>query len=93
MHLDYCEDGKNDFVCTNAVTYYVKGNEMCAVVQMRSNDAVYGYKNDLAWQKEVLNEMVMAYNDAEKHTIVFPGTIYWQVQNLHVYERHFHLVK
>ena len=85
MWLEFDEHGKSDFICTNAVTYYVR-TRLHAVVQMRSNDAVYGYKNDYAWQREVLNQLAAA-------TGVHPGTITWQVQNLHVYERHFDLVK
>jgi thymidylate synthase len=52
---------------------------------MRSNDVVFGYKNDYAWQRHVLQSVA---NSLHKET----GTITWQVQNLHVYERHFHLV-
>jgi len=94
---EYNENDKNDFICTNAVTYYIRGNKMSCVVQMRSNDVVYGYKNDYAWQKYVLDGMVKQYNrmclhDPDRVTVV-PGTINWQVQNLHVYERHFDLVK
>jgi len=93
--VEYEEDGKNDFICTNAVTYYVRDGELHAVVQMRSNDVVYGYKNDYAWQLHVLEELVHDYNSCKKYTIeeVKPGDIIWQVQNLHVYERHFDLVK
>lgn len=92
--LDYNEDGKNDFICTNAVTYYIRRGKLHAVVQMRSNDAVYGYKNDYAWQKYVLDSMVESYNYFQEldERIIEPGTIVWQVQNLHLYERHFNLV-
>lgn len=83
---EYNNNGKNDFICTNAVTYYIRNDELQAVVQMRSNDVVFGYKNDYAWQQYVLE---MLANDLN----IQPGFITWQVQNLHVYERHFHLVK
>jgi thymidylate synthase len=53
---------------------------------MRSNDVVFGYKNDYAWQQYVLETLA-------KDLGIQPGFITWQVQNLHVYERHFHLVK
>ena len=84
--MEYNNNGKNDFICTNAVTYYIRNDELQAVVQMRSNDVVFGYKNDYAWQQYVLE---MLANDLN----IQPGFITWQVQNLHVYERHFHLVK
>jgi thymidylate synthase len=83
---EYNENGKSDFICTNAVTYYIRNGELQAVVQMRSNDVVFGYKNDYAWQQHVLELLA---DDLE----IAPGFITWQVQNLHVYERHFDLVK
>lgn len=99
--VDYCENGKNDFICTNAVSYYIRNGAINAVVQMRSNDVVFGYKNDYAWQKHVLSELTADYNslyldnawDADYRREMVVGDIIWQVQNLHVYERHFDLVK
>ena len=93
--MEYNEDGKNDFICTNAVTYYIRDNCLHNVVQMRSNDVVFGYKNDYAWQLYVLEQMVKDYNDCANQGApeLKVGDIIWQVQNLHVYERHFHLVK
>ena len=83
---EYNDNGKNDFICTNAVTYYIRNDVVNCVVQMRSNDVVFGYKNDFAWQQFVLNEVAEELNRES-------GDIIWQAQNLHVYERHFDLVK
>ena len=95
--LEYDENEKNDFICTNAVTYYIRDNLLHAVVQMRSNDVVFGYKNDYAWQRYVLKKLLDDYNECygfqHNEEKVEEGHIIWQVQNLHVYERHFHLVK
>jgi thymidylate synthase len=95
--MEYNENGKSDFICTNAVTYYIRDDKLHAVVQMRSNDVIFGYRNDVAWQNYVLHNLcnALAYNlVGVTNTVgVTPGTIYWQVQNLHVYERHFNLVK
>ena len=88
---EYNAEGKNDFICTNSVTYYIRGNILQGVVQMRSNDVVYGYKNDYAWQHTVAVKL--------KDDLTAGGfpikkiKLHWQVQNLHVYERHFDLVK
>ena len=98
---EYNEEGKNDFICTNAVTYYIRDNYLQSVVQMRSNDVVFGYKNDYAWQLYVLEQLTKEYNscylanaaDADYRREMEVGDIIWQVQNLHVYERHFDLVK
>jgi len=89
---EYNENEKNDFICTNSVTYYIRDGAVHCVVQMRSNDLVFGYKNDYAWQEYLLNRFVEVYNHMT-HDVLKSGNIYWQVQNLHVYSRHFHLVK
>jgi thymidylate synthase len=88
---EFNENGKNDFICTNAVTYYLRDSQLHAVVQMRSNDVVFGYKNDYAWQRYVMQMIASDLSGGNKFYSV--GTLHWQVQNLHVYERHFDLVK
>ena len=85
MHADYNKDGMSDFMCTNAVQYLVRGGEVHALVYMRSNDAVFGYKNDYAWQEHVLKHVSEAIS-------IPKGNIYWNVASLHVYERHFNLI-
>ena len=82
---EYNEDGKNDFICTNAVSYVIRDGLIHATVQMRSNDAIFGYKNDRAWQLTILERLAA---DLKCKT----GRIICQLQNLHVYERHFKLV-
>lgn len=84
---DFNEHGKNDFICTNSVTYYIRDDKLHCVVQMRSNDVVFGYKNDYAWQEHILCAL------AEELGVENDGDIHWQVQNLHVYDRHFDLIK
>lgn len=85
MWLDYNLNGRSDFMCTNAVQYLVRDGAVHAVVQMRSNDAVFGYKNDRAWQLHVLGNVAKA--------LELPvGNLYWQVGSIHVYERHYHLI-
>lgn len=91
--VDYDDNGKNDFICTNAVTYYIRDDQLHCVVQMRSNDVVFGYKNDFAWQEHVLYHLCEDINDFQGRPPLAVGNIHWQVQNLHVYERHFDLVK
>lgn len=85
MWNDYNLNGRSDFMCTNSVQYLVRGGKVHSVVQMRSNDAVFGYKNDRAWQDHVLSRV-------SEDIDVPKGDIIWHVGSLHVYERHFHLV-
>jgi thymidylate synthase len=59
---------------------------------MRSNDVVFGYKNDWAWAQYLLDKFVEDYNFETEQSIT-KGNLTWQVMNLHVYARHFDLVK
>ena len=92
MHTDYSRDGMSDFMCTNAVQYMIRNDNLHAVVQMRSNDVVFGYKNDRAWQHEVMSRLLDDLN-SKGDCRYGMGTLTWQVGSLHVYERHFDLIK
>lgn len=86
MWYDYNKNGRSDFMCTNSVQYLVRNDKVHAIVQMRSNDAIFGYKNDRAWQEHVLNKVA-------QDTGYAPGDIIWNAGSLHIYERHFGLVE
>lgn len=85
MWEEYNENGRADFMCTNTVQYLIRDGSVHAIVQMRSNDAVLGYKNDRAWQNTVLSRVASQLG-------LPPGNIHWHVGSLHVYSRHFYLV-
>lgn len=85
MWEEYNENGRSDFMCTNTVQYLVRDGAVHACVQMRSNDAVLGYKNDRAWQQTILSRVAS--------NLKLPvGELHWSVGSLHVYSRHFYLV-
>lgn len=90
MWVDFNKDGANDFMCTMHVHYFIRKNKLETLVYMRSNDVVFGYKNDYAWQQEIRARL---FNDLSQH---YPklelGSVLWNVGSLHVYERHFYLV-
>lgn len=86
MWVEYNENGMSDFTCTNVVQYLIRNNRLECVVQMRSNDMIYGYKGDLHWQKYVHQKLAVDLG-------VAVGDIHWQVGSAHIYEKHFHLVE
>lgn len=90
IHEDSIEDGMHDFICTNAVHYEIRDNKLNVIVQMRSNDAVFGYKNDFTWQKYI--QSLLISDLIPTYPFIEPGLIYWQVASFHIYERHFYLV-
>lgn len=90
MQIDYNRDGMSDFVCTNTTQYLIRDERLHAIVNMRSNDVVLGYRNDFAWQAFVRDQML---EDLKKFMPLEKGEIIWQAGSLHVYERHFHLIE
>ena len=86
MHLDYNRDGMSDFMCTFANTFMIRDGKLISHYVMRSNDAVFGYNNDVAWAKFVQGQL--AYN-----LEVEVGDLIWTATNLHVYERHFEFIE
>jgi len=86
MHLDFNRDGMSDFMCTFANTFMIRDGKLISHYVMRSNDAVFGYNNDVAWAKFVQGQL--AY-DLE----VEVGDLIWTATNLHVYERHFEFIE
>jgi len=90
MHVDSKKDNMNDFMCTYSTQLLIRKNKLEYIVYMRSNDAVYGYKNDKHWHdyvhKAAFNMLKTFYNNLEI------GQMYWNAASLHVYERHFELI-
>lgn len=91
IQRDYNKCGMSDFICTNAVNYFIRDNKLNCVVQMRSNDIFAGYRNDYAWQDFVLefllDDLKAKYPKLEK------GNIIWNAASLHMYEKQFGLIK
>lgn len=83
--LEYNTNGMSDFICTNAVQYFIRDGKLISLVQMRSNDVVFGYKNDCAWQRYV-QETLASDLGCEV------GEMIWHAGSLHVYARHFDLI-
>lgn len=86
MQEDYNQNGMSDFICTNTVQYFIRDGKLISFVNMRSNDVVFGYRNDRAWQLHVQEMLAKDLN-------VECGDLIWNVGSLHVYERHFYLVE
>lgn len=91
-----------DFICTNVVQYLIREGRLHAIVQMRSNDAVFGYRNDYAWQRVVMVRLLRELKatagaafptNAEILSTLKMGTITWQVGSLHIYPRHYPLLE
>jgi len=91
MQTEYNKEGMSDFMCTNTVQALIRNNKLVYVVNQRSCDAIFGLKNDAFWhiyvQGELVKELKVDYPELER------GEIQYQFGSLHVYERHFDLIK
>lgn len=93
---EYNEGGKNDFICTLGQLFYIRNDLLHMVSSMRSNDVYFGYRNDYAWAQYLMDLFVMKWNEHVPyscHNKIKKGQLTWQVCNLHVYSKHFNLVK
>jgi thymidylate synthase len=91
MHVEALHDGRYDFICTNTVQLFIRDGKLIYIVNMRSSDAVFGYKGDFAWHQWVQDEMVSTLKGFEMD--VQRGPIVWNANSFHVYPRHRHLVQ
>lgn len=86
MHTDYNADGMSDFICTYANTFMIRNGKLVSHYLMRSNDAVFGYDNDVHWAMYVQKMLASELN-------VDVGDLIWTASSLHVYERHFKFIE
>lgn len=88
-------NGRHDFICTNALNIMVDAdNRLHIIAQMRSMDAVFGYRADYSMWDDLMRRLLAdlgrsaVLGDVE----IERGNITFQVANLHVYPRHFQLL-
>jgi len=90
-------NGRNDFICTNALNVMIDHDgKLHIVAQMRSMDAVFGYRADYSMWDSLMTRLLTDLNNYADTSLDFGnvrrGDITFQVANLHVYPRHFDLL-
>ena len=91
----YCKDGMHDFCCTYAVQCFLNEDKdgtyhLKYIVYQRSQDAVFGFDNDILWHQNV--QLMLAEKLADENALdtkIICDNIINNVGSLHVYERHF----
>ena len=83
--------GNKDFVCTLNGVFQIRDNRLNFTVDMRSNDLILGTATDIAFfcllQQQMLSHLQLHYPNLKM------GNYTHIVHSLHIYERHFDLVK
>ncbi len=87
-----------DYPCTQYIHFFIRDNRLHLGVHMRSNDAVFGFCNDVftfcMYHQMMLNELntfIAANGDIEKERIEL-GHYYHSAGSFHVYETHFNMM-
>lgn len=100
MWYDYNRDGMSDFMCTFATQHMIRdygyGPRLVSIVNMRSNDLIYGFFNDFYWQCWVHSYLLTKLQNTPNNKFLSDlksGKMIWIANSLHVYERHFDMVK
>ena len=90
MWHDYSFTGMSDFCCTWGTQHFIRNKELITHVVMRSNDSIFGLRNDKAWHQYVLDKL---YNDLIDEDIELSSKkIIWTSGSLHIYDRHFYYI-
>lgn len=100
IHYLARHNGRNDFICTNALNFMVDDdNRLHIIAQMRSMDAVFGYRADYSMWDALMDFTLMRLeelweaNHLANTGPITRGDITFQVANLHVYPRHFAMLQ
>lgn len=83
--------GNLDFVCTISMQFLIRDDKLIAITTMRSNDLIYGFCYDIPFfsyiQQRVLKDL------QKKYTNLKLGEYIHIPISLHVYEKHFNMLK
>tara|TARA_R110000851_G_scaffold25240_14_gene72944 strand:- start:1433 stop:2299 length:867 start_codon:yes stop_codon:yes gene_type:complete len=91
--------GKNnaDYPCTQYIHFFIRENRLHLGVHMRSNDAVFGFCNDVftfclfqQLMKNDYNNLIKAQGSARKPIEL--GRYYHSADSFHVYENHWNMM-
>ncbi|MDJ0952539.1 MAG: thymidylate synthase [Acidimicrobiia bacterium] len=79
-----------DIVCTESISFRIRDNRLYMSVNMRSQDAMWGFTNDI-FCFSILHEMVYTML-VDKYDGLIMGPYTHKVDSFHVYERHFEML-
>lgn len=91
LQTDHCFNDNVDMVCTFALQFFVRQGRLDMIVNMRSNDAIWGLTND-AFCFSMIHRMMYVML-CGTYTGLRLGTYHHIANTLHVYERHYDMAK
>jgi thymidylate synthase len=91
LETKHCFQDNPDMVCTFAIQFFVRRNRLVMIVNMRSNDAVWGLTNDAFCFSMLHRLMCKALRSHPAFTSLQLGEYHHIANTLHVYERHYEM--
>jgi len=86
------DEKTKDIKCTSSIVFSIRNNTLNMFVHMRSNDAIFGLCNDVPFFS-ILHEMVYVVLKNVMYEDLIYGDYTHYVNSLHVYERHYNMLK
>lgn len=86
------DEETKDIKCTNSIVFSIRNNKLEMFVHMRSNDAIFGLCNDVPFFS-IIHEMAYVLLKNVMYEDLIYGNYTHYVNSLHIYERHFHMLK
>ena len=83
--------GNKDVPCTFTLQWFIRENRLHLIVNMRSNDIILGFTNDV-FQFTMLQEAMML-ELRKVHPDLQLGFYYHNAGSMHIYDRHFEMAK
>ncbi|OUU74901.1 MAG: hypothetical protein CBC29_07175 [Methylococcaceae bacterium TMED69] len=88
--------GKNkaDYPCTQYIHFFIRNNKLHMSINMRSNDAIFGFCNDVftfcMFQQLMLNDLNASLHPSRKKIKL--GKYHHNAGSFHVYEKHWNMM-
>lgn len=92
MQYEYNNNGMSDFMCTCYTHQFIRNGKLVYIVYQRSCDAIFGFRNDLAWHRYVAERLIRDLRD-NKIEVDYTPEIIFSCGSIHVYERHFKYIE
>jgi thymidylate synthase len=89
--LKHKEEKIKDFPCTIATHYSIRDDELYSRTYMRSQDLIYGFCYDIVWFSFV--HQLLWLRLKQMYSDLLLGPCIYHIADLHVYERHFDMIK
>lgn len=91
LSKDHLEAKTNDYPCTYSINFHIRDNKLNMIVNMRSQDAIFGMGNDVPCFSFIHEMMFVSLRETYKELEY--GMYYHNADSFHVYEKHFEMLE